>query len=183
MSSAFIIIDVQKTWAAHNPLTARRIHEAARSLRETMPVVWVYMNKHAEACPVTMARNGTLHERFNNLSNSYKPVFRPAPQDFVMNKTEADGFIGTGLERFLNGHNLRTLYFSGFLSSQCVFSTAASGAELGFDSHIVTDLTSDFQDQAPIFCQYPGVRTALQARNADADVKLTTSRDMGLNLA
>ncbi len=183
MSSALVIIDVQKTWSDQNPLTAKRIYAAARSLRETMPVIWVYMNRHAEFSPVTQARSGTLHEMFNTLSNGYKPTFRPSPQDFVMVKTEANGFAGTGLERFLNGRNLKNLYFAGFLSSQCVFSTAANGAELGFDSHIVTDLTSDYQDQGPIFCQYPDVRTALQARNDTATVKLVTSRDIGLNLA
>ncbi len=183
MSSALVIIDVQKTWSDQNPLTAKRIYAAARSLRETMPVIWVYMNRHAEFSPVTQARSGTLHEMFNTLSNGYKPTFRPSPQDFVMVKTEANGFAGTGLERFLNGRNLKNLYFAGFLSSQCVFSTAANGAELGFDSHIVPDLTSDYQDQGPIFCQYPDVRAALQARNATAAVKLTTSRDIGLNLA
>ncbi len=183
MSSALVIIDVQKTWSDQNPLTAKRIYAAARSLRETMPVIWVYMNRHAEFSPVTQARSGTLHEMFNTLSNGYKPTFRPSPQDFVMVQTEANGFAGTGLERFLNGRNLKNLYFAGFLSSQCVFSTAANGAELGFDSHIVTDLTSDYQDQGPIFCQYPDVRAALQARNATAAVKLTTSRDIGLNLA
>ncbi len=182
ISSAFVIIDVQKTWSDHNPLTAKRIHAAARSLRETMPVIWVYMNRKAECSPVRQAQPGTLHEMFNTLSNGYKPTFRPAPQDFVMAKTEANGFAGTGLERFLSGRNLKTLYFSGFLSSQCVFSTAANGAELGFDSHIITDLSSDYQDQGPIFCQYPNVRTALQARNATATVKLVTSRDIGLNL-
>lgn len=182
MSSAFVIIDVQKTWSEQNPLTAKRIHAAARSLRETMPVVWVYMNRHAEDRPVTLARPGLLHELFNTLHNGYKPSFRPSGLDFVLTKTEANAFAGTDLERFLNRRNLKTLYFAGFLSSQCVFSTAANGAELGFDSHIVTDLTSDYQDQGPIFCQNQGVRAALQARNATAMVNLTTSRDIGLNL-
>lgn len=182
MSSAFVIIDVQKTWAEQNPLTAKRIHAAARSLRETMPVIWVYMNRKAECGSVTMARSGTLHELFNSLPNGYKPTFRPCTQDFVVTKTEANAFAGTGLERFLNRQNLKTLYFAGFLSSQCVFSTAANGAELGFDSHIVTDLTSDYGDKGPVFCQSPDVRAVLQARNATATVNLTTSRDIGLNL-
>ena len=183
MSSAFVIIDVQKTWTDNNPLTGKRINAAARSLRDTMPIIWVYMTRKDEGHPVTQARPGIIAEMFNTLTGSYKPTYHPSHSDFVVTKQEPNGFAGTNLEDFLKNRHIEKLYFSGFLSSQCVFSTAANAAILGFDSHIVTDLTSDYQDKGPIFWQNESVIRAVECRGSHAKVKMLESRDIGLNLA
>lgn len=183
MSSALVIVDVQKVWADNNPLTCKRINDAANALRNTIPVIWVYMNKRKDEGihRVLPAHARHLHDIFNELKGHYVPALQPAQADFIVTKQEANAFAGTNLDEFLKGHSLKKLYFAGFLSSQCVFSTAWNGLYLDYDSHIVMDLTSDYQDEWPQFAQRNGVPVDLGGSHDG--VKLTTSRDMGLNLA
>ncbi len=183
MTSALIIIDVQKTWSDQNPLTAKRILAASKALRNTMPIIWVYMDSKAESRRVTPASPGRIHDIFNSAKESYVPTYRPFKSDFVLTKAEPNAFAGTELESFLKARDLQKLYFTGFLSSQCVFASAACGGKLGFKSHLVTDLSSDYNDTGPIFCQYPMLHTSLSRRNADGWVSLTTAKDIGLNLS
>jgi len=118
------------------------------------------------------ATAGALCDTFNRLKGHYQPVFWPSRTDFLLTKEESNAFAGTNLEDFLKRQNIDTLYFSGFLSSQCVFATAAYATH-DFNSHIVTDLTSDHRDNPPRFLS---IETA-------KGLKLTTARDMGLNLS
>lgn len=182
MSSAFVIVDVQQVWAKNNPLTGERINAAANALRNSMPIIWVYMSRKDDGVHrVLPAHAGHLYDIFNELKGHYVPAFQPAQTDFIVTKQEANGFAGTNLDEFLKGHSLKKLYFAGFLSSQCVFSTAWNGLYLDYDSHIVMDLTSDCRDEWPLFAQRNGVPVDLGGSHDG--VKLTTSRDIGLNLA
>lgn len=184
MSSAFVIVDAQKIWTDSNPLTARRINEAARSLRQTMPVIWIYMSSRDESLPVLRASHGILSEVFNGLRGNYKPSFLPNQSDFVVTKQESNGFAGTNLDEFLARQDIKRLYFAGFLASQCVYSTAVNATLSGFDTNIVTDLTSDNKDKPPKYAVDTNPpRTFMPVGSPPKKMGLITSRDMGLNLA
>lgn len=177
MSSALIIIDVQKIWAESNPGVTARIDAAATALRQAMPVIWVCMNKEGDALPVCQATKGRLAKVFDVCSGGYELALQPARSDFILTKLTPNGFAVTNLEEFLRAENIKDLYFAGFMASQCVIRTAQGAAMRDFNAHIMMDLVADGEDT--IFHLGQGYDRI----SSHLGVRFIQSHDMGLNLS
>jgi nicotinamidase-related amidase len=138
MTRALLIIDIQRDYfpGGNLPLVepeaaaerAGRVLEAFRASGD--PVVHV---QHVWDAPdAEYLRPGTpgfeIHE-----------AVRPEGDEPVVQKTEPNAFVGTGLEEDLRDRGIDAVVVTGMMSSMCVDATVRAAVDLGFAATVVHD--------------------------------------------
>jgi nicotinamidase-related amidase len=72
----------------------------------------------------------------------------PTDADLVIDKLTSGGFTASFLEHALRNMNIGTMVLTGVLTDACVFGTARSAAELGFNSLICEDACATYTQRA-----------------------------------
>jgi len=67
------------------------------------------------------------------------PLVAPADGETVIQKDEANSFLGTALEEKLRADGIDELVVAGMMSSMCVDATVRAGADLGFGMTVIHD--------------------------------------------
>jgi nicotinamidase-related amidase len=67
------------------------------------------------------------------------PLVTPAGGETVIEKDEANSFLGTPLEKTLRAEGIDELVVAGMMSSMCVDATVRAGADLGFGMTVIHD--------------------------------------------
>lgn len=67
----------------------------------------------------------------------------------VFTKNVNSAFIGTSLEEFLKGHQVKTLVITGFSTQHCVSTTTRMAGNLGYTNFLVSDATAAFELTGP----------------------------------
>ncbi len=143
---ALVLVDVQGPWARSNPVTTKRIIDAANALRGQLTIVWLVMNYETQKnnAPLLGGDATPLLPE----DDHYRVAFQPDPRDWVVSKTRRDGFSNNELPDFLDHHDISRIHMGGFRTAQCVFDTAVSAA-MGRRVSLLSDLTSNGGDRAP----------------------------------
>jgi len=67
------------------------------------------------------------------------PALTPVDSEPVLDKTEPNGFLGTGLAEVLEELDVQDLHVVGMMSSMCVDATVRAAADLGLKVTVVHD--------------------------------------------
>jgi nicotinamidase-related amidase len=151
MGRGLLVIDIQRDYFPGGglPLVGpEQAAERARSVidhfrRESLPIV--HMQHVWDAPDATFMRPGTDGVEIH-------PLVAPADGEPVVQKSEPNSFVGTGLESQLRGLEVGDLVVVGMMTSMCVDSTVRAAADLGFDVTLVHDA-----------CAAPDLRFGAQA--------------------
>jgi nicotinamidase-related amidase len=76
--------------------------------------------------------------------NAFKPETAPREDEPVFRKHVNSAFIGTGLEEYLQAHDIQDRVLVGLTTDHCVSTTARMAANLGFTVTVVADATATF---------------------------------------
>jgi nicotinamidase-related amidase len=138
MARALLIIDIQKDYfpGGAYPLVepeaaagaAGRLLERFRSGGERI----LHLRHVWDAPDAAFMRPGTDGIEIH-------PAVAPADGEPVIDKTQPNGFLGTGLEERLRGDGVDELVIAGMMSSMCVDATARAAADTGFAVTVVHD--------------------------------------------
>ena len=69
----------------------------------------------------------------------FHPLTAPADGETVIQKDEANSFLGTNLEEKLRADGIDELVVAGMMSSMCVDASVRAGADLGFGMTVIHD--------------------------------------------
>ena len=134
--TALLVIDMQKAideprWGPrNNPDAERKIARLLAAWRAAaMPVIHI---RHDPTDPQSPYRPGQP-------GHDFKPEAMPLPGETVVAKQVTSAFIGTGLERRLNGAGRTTLVICGVLTHNSVEATVRHAGNLGFRVFVVAD--------------------------------------------
>jgi nicotinamidase-related amidase len=75
----------------------------------------------------------------------FQPALAPLPGEHVVEKNVPDGFIHTGLERWLRVRGVDQLVVVGVSTNNSVESTVRTAGNLGFNTLVVADATFAFE--------------------------------------
>jgi len=87
--------------------------------------------------------------------NAFKAETAPGPGERVIQKRVHSCFIGTSLEEELRAAGHGTLVIVGLTTNHCVSTSARMGANLGFETWVVSDATATFDRVGPDGIRYP----------------------------
>jgi nicotinamidase-related amidase len=178
MTRCLLVIDIQRDYfpGGASPLVdpeaaadaARTVLDAFRAAGD--PVVHL---RHVWDSPdATFMRPGTPGVEIH-------PTLAPADSEPVLDKTEPNGFLGTGLAGVLDGLDVDQLHVVGMMSSMCVDATVRAAADLGLKVTVVHDGCAapdlEFEGLA-----IPGemVHAAFMAALADGYADVVSSADL-----
>lgn len=139
--TALLVIDVQKglddpSWGKrNNPNAESNIALLLAKWRKyELPIV------HIRHCSV----NPSSPLRPELAGNEFKEEAQPLPEEKQFSKSVNSAFIGTGLEQYLQEHNILSLVIVGLTTDHCVSTSTRMAANLGFDVTLVADATATF---------------------------------------
>jgi len=178
MARGLLVIDIQRDYFPGGavPLVdpeaaaaaARTVLDAFRAAGD--PVVHL---RHVWDSPeATFMRPGTPGVEIH-------PALAPVDSEPVLDKTEPNGFLGTGLAEELEGLDVDHLHVVGMMSSMCVDATVRAAADLGLRVTVVHDGCAapdlEFEGLA-----VPGamVHAAFMAALADGYADVVSSTDL-----
>ena len=139
--AALLVIDVQvgfedPVWGPRNNLRAEtniaRLLSFWRMTRR--PVFHVRHDSTSPTSPLRPRQRG----------NSFKPEVAPFQGEPIIAKTVNSAFIGTSLEADLKRLLSPAIVLTGLTTNHCVSTTARMGANLGFQTFVVSDATAAF---------------------------------------
>ncbi|WP_059173941.1 cysteine hydrolase family protein [Bacillus sp. FJAT-27445] len=140
---ALLVLDVQKGfddpyWGErNNPEAEENIY---RLLAEWRKQEWIIVySQHLSLLP-----NSPLNYK-NGGNIEIKDPLRPLAGEKVFTKNVNSAFIGTSLEEFLKGHQIKTLVITGFSTQHCVSTTTRMAGNLGYTNFLVSDATAAFE--------------------------------------
>jgi nicotinamidase-related amidase len=178
MTRGLLVIDIQRDYfpGGASPLVdPEAAADAARSVLDAFraagdPVVHL---RHVWDSPeATFMRPGTPGVEIH-------PTMAPVNSEPVLDKTEPNGFLGTGLAEVLEGLDVNQLHVVGMMSSMCVDATVRAAADLGLKVTVVHDGCAapdlEFEGLA-----VPGamVHAAFMAALADGYAAVVSSTDL-----
>jgi nicotinamidase-related amidase len=178
MTRGLLVIDIQRDYfpGGASPLVdPEAAADAARSVLDAFraagdPVVHL---RHVWDSPeATFMRPGTPGVEIH-------PTMAPVNREPVLDKTEPNGFLGTGLAEVLEGLDVNQLHVVGMMSSMCVDATVRAAADLGLKVTVVHDGCAapdlEFEGLA-----VPGamVHAAFMAALADGYAAVVSSTDL-----
>ena len=141
-NAALVVIDVQRGLDApelgerNNPDAEANMLTLIEWWREqSRPVIHV---KHNSTEP-----NSTLQPDLPG--NEFKAGFAPLPNEKLFEKTVNSAFIGTTLEDYLLGENIKDVIIVGLTTDHCVSTSVRMAANLGFRVWLVGDATAAFE--------------------------------------
>jgi maleamate amidohydrolase len=79
----------------------------------------------------------------SNPAGAIVPELAPRPGEYVVRKTQASAFFGTGLAAWLVGRGVDTLLVTGCTTSGCVRASVIDAASHNFRPIVVTDCVGD----------------------------------------
>lgn len=131
-----IIIDMQRgmlepaAGERNNPQAPLRIAELLQAWRlAAAPVVHVRHISRSAGSPFAPGQSGV----------EFQPALQPLPHEHVVEKNVPDGFIHSGLERWLRVRGAHSLVIVGVSTNNSVEATARSAGNLGFTTYVVAD--------------------------------------------
>ncbi len=146
MEPALIVIDVQqgmddpRIGERNNPQAEENLQLLLREWREKgRPVIHVQHLSQNESSFFHPSKPGC----------ALKPGFTPQPGELFFQKNVNSAFIGTDLEQKLRQLGVEDLVLAGFVTDQCVSTTARMAANLGFRVQVVADATATFERTGP----------------------------------
>ena len=74
--------------------------------------------------------------------NEFKEEAQPLPGEKQFRKSVNSAFIGTGLEKYLQEHDIASLVIVGLTTDHCVSSSTRMAADLGFKVTLISDATA-----------------------------------------
>ena len=141
MSSALLLIDVQASFPQRpywNPQELGRWPDAQRELIDLAKASGIPLVRIFHLAPGSGGAFDPDHGFVKPL-----PGFED-PADATFYKTAHNAFTDTGLDRWLRGRGITTLWISGIRTEQCCETTARVGADLGYDVVFVAEATLTF---------------------------------------
>lgn len=142
--SAFLLIDVQRAWAAQSPVTLLNILSALPNLRKHMPIVHIYWGLGPRQPAQLSQRSLALRVALQRLTfPPYTPLIKPEPGDWCTRKSKENAFSNPRLAPFLRQMGVERVLVGGFLASDCVQATLFGALNNGFQTKFVSHLSSD----------------------------------------
>ncbi len=96
-----------------------------------------------------------LHQTFleNTNASQFTPPFNPQENEFVVKgRIGSSAFSASNLDAYLRNNRIKTLFIMGFALHVCVESTLRAAHDLGYESIIIDDASSAFnQEQRQYF--------------------------------
>jgi nicotinamidase-related amidase len=138
MARGLLVIDIQRDYfpGGASPLVGPEVAaEVARTALDAFraagdPVVHL---RHVWDSPeATFMRPGTPGVEIH-------PTVAPVDGEPVLDKTEPNGFLGTGLAEVLDALDVDHLHVVGMMSSMCVDATVRAAADLGQEVTVIHD--------------------------------------------
>lgn len=172
-TTALLVIDIQTARsriAPESPL-ARRYPELVRYFNKRLEEMVIPNTQRlleyfrGAGMKVIFVRNGPITSsgeerterlRKNGASADYRgtsgyeidPRLGPRADEVVVDKLTAGGFTASYLDHALRNMKIKSLVLSGTVTDMCVFSTARTGAELGYETLICEDACAAYTERA-----------------------------------
>ena len=133
MKSALLVIDVQQGLFGHKPqpyraaLVIANINRYIGQARHNAYPVIFTQAEHPQALPYGSAA-WQLHTDLHIM-----------PDDIIMRKTQANAFLGTGLESQLKSLGILNLIICGYATEFCIDSTLRYASALGYTIDLAAD--------------------------------------------
>jgi nicotinamidase-related amidase len=142
-NSALIVIDVQKGidesvhWGGNrnNPQTEENIEVLVKHWRrQHLPI---FIIQHCSTSPDSPFRPGQI-------GNELKSIVTPRTGETTIQKSTANAFVATGLQKELDDLRITDVVVVGFVTNNSVEATARMAGDLGFKTVVVSDATACF---------------------------------------
>ena len=137
--TALLVIDVQK--GLDDPSLGKRNNPDAEANIALLLSEW---RKHE--LPVIHIRHCSVEPnsplRPELPGNEFKEEAQPLPGEKQFSKSVNSAFIGTGLEKYLQEHDISSLVIVGLTTDHCVSASTRMAADLGFDVTLISDATA-----------------------------------------
>ena len=137
--TALLVIDVQK--GLDDPSLGKRNNPEAESNIALLLSEW---RKHER--PIIHIRHCSIEPnsplRPELPGNEFKEEAQPLPEEKQFSKSVNSAFIGTGLEKYLQEHDIAFLVIVGLTTDHCVSSSTRMAADLGFKVTLISDATA-----------------------------------------
>lgn len=178
MARGLLVIDIQRDYFPGGAFPLVEPEAAAASARRVLDVFRaagdpvVHLRHVWDSPEATFMRPGTPGVEIH-------PTLAPVNNEPVLDKTEPNGFLGTGLAEVLEGLDVDQLHVVGMMSSMCVDATVRAAADLGLKVTVVHDGCAapdlEFEGLA-----VPGamVHAAFMAALADGYADVVSSTDL-----
>lgn len=121
-----------------------KILEAARKC-EIVPI-----HVKIQSLSKTARDTGALHRRMGwtfppgDKATEFLDCVKPFDDEIVITKTASGAFTGTALESTLKNMGIEYVFICGFVTDECVETTARVALDLGFVTQIVSDATTTY---------------------------------------
>ncbi len=108
------------------------------------------------------------------------PALKPLANEAVIEKMRISAFAGTGLEEAITQTGRKHLIITGFMTHNCVSSTARASRDLGYEVAIVADATAtrDLPDGRGGVLPAAVLQAASLAELADRNAELVKGQDV-----
>jgi nicotinamidase-related amidase len=140
--TALLIIDVQK--GLDDPSLGKRNNPEAESNIALLLSAW---RKHE--LPIIHIRHCSVEPnsslRPELPGNAFKEEAQPLPGEKQFSKSVNSAFIGTGLEKYLQAHDISSLVIVGLTTDHCVSASTRVASDLGFHVTLISDATAAFE--------------------------------------
>ncbi len=137
--TALLVIDVQK--GLDDPSLGKRNNPDAEANIALLLSEW---RKHE--LPIIHIRHCSVEPnsplRPELPGNEFKEEAQPLPGEKQFSKSVNSAFIGTGLEKYLQEHDISSLVIVGLTTDHCVSASTRMAADLGFDVTLISDATA-----------------------------------------
>ncbi|WML60405.1 cysteine hydrolase family protein [Neobacillus sp. PS2-9] len=140
---ALLVLDVQvgfddPYWGKRNNLQAE--DNILRLLTEWRKKKWpVIYSQH-----LSLLSYSPLNYK-NKDGTEFKASIRPIAGEMVFQKNVNSAFIGTQLETYLHGQQIKSVVITGLSTQHCVSTTTRMSANLGFDTYMIEDAIAAFE--------------------------------------
>ena len=81
----------------------------------------------------------------NEFGSQFYETVKPIEGEFVVtNRVGASGFTGSNLDAYLRNNKIENIYLAGYATHVCVESTLRDGHERSYNTYVISDATSAF---------------------------------------
>lgn len=167
--SALILIELQNEWLTKNGKlnyllsdaeqfsisleNAKNIIESARKTKINIVHSGLSFNqrykelgKAKHGLRAAIPRNQTFLENTN--ASQFTPPFNPQENEFIVQgRVGSSAFSASNLDIYLRNNHINTLFIMGFALHVCVESTLRAAHDLGYESIVIDDASSAFNQE------------------------------------
>jgi len=169
--SALVLIEFQNEWLAKDgrlrPLMKNQkafntsIVQAKQALDHAraigMPIVHVPLHisdDYKEFGKSVLGLRGIIPKvgTWQGDAKAFHPHFAPLKDEFIIQgRIGASGFAGSNLNEVLRNNGIERLYLMGYATNVCVESTLRDAHDKGFETYVISDAISAFNNQEADF--------------------------------